>query len=76
MVFVFQVCPEGGGDKNAGCRHWKKLGFCLPGQNYYQYVTKTCPASCELCQGLSETEKFTVLYSCISASLPVLYSTR
>jgi len=44
------LCPEGGGDKNAGCQHWKKLGLCLPGQNYYQYVTKTCPASCELCQ--------------------------
>ena len=61
--FVFQVCPEGGGDKSAGCEQWKKSGFCSPTNMYYQFMTEMCPASCELCQGLSEKETLTVLYS-------------
>ena len=51
--FVFQVCPEGGGDKSAGCEQWKKSGFCSATNKYYQFMTQMCPASCELCQGLS-----------------------
>ncbi|KAL9981258.1 hypothetical protein ACROYT_G009935 [Oculina patagonica] len=44
------LCPEGGGDKNAGCGYWKKLGYCAPEKNYYKFMTETCPATCGLCQ--------------------------
>ena len=49
----FQVCPEGGGDKEAGCGYWEKLGYCSPEKDYYHFMMKTCPAACGLCQGLS-----------------------
>lgn len=48
----FLVCPEGGGDKEASCDYWKKLQFCKEEQGYYEFMKKTCPASCGICQGV------------------------
>lgn len=42
----------GGGDKNAGCNHWEKQGYCNQGHLYYDFVSTNCPASCGICQGL------------------------
>lgn len=44
------LCPEGGGDKSAGCEQWEKSGFCSPTNMYYQFMTEMCPVSCKLCQ--------------------------
>ncbi|KAJ7382008.1 hypothetical protein OS493_037710 [Desmophyllum pertusum] len=44
------VCPEGGGDKNAGCGYWRKLGYCSRDKGYYEFMETTCPATCGLCQ--------------------------
>ena len=52
LLFSFQVCPEGGGDQNAGCGYWKKLGYCAPDQEYASFMAETCQASCGMCEGL------------------------
>lgn len=52
LLLLFKVCPEGGGDKNAGCGYWRKLGYCSPDKGYYEFMETTCPATCGLCQGL------------------------
>lgn len=44
------MCPEGGGDKESSCPYWKKLKFCEPSKGYADFMKKTCPASCEICQ--------------------------
>ncbi|XP_022787668.1 ectin-like isoform X1 [Stylophora pistillata] len=44
------LCPEGGGDKHAGCEQWKKQGYCTPGHLYFDFVSTNCPASCGICQ--------------------------
>lgn len=44
------LCPMGGGDKNAGCNHWEKQGYCNQGNLYYDFVSTNCPASCGICQ--------------------------
>ncbi|CAH3167101.1 unnamed protein product [Pocillopora meandrina] len=44
------LCPMGGGDKNAGCNHWEKQGYCNQGHLYYDFVSTNCPASCGICQ--------------------------
>lgn len=44
------LCPEGGGDQNAGCGYWKKLGYCAPDQAYASFMADTCQASCGLCE--------------------------
>lgn len=58
------VCPEGGGDKESSCPYWKKLKFCEPSKGYADFMKKTCPASCEICQGSS----FSLSYFLLSLS--------
>lgn len=44
------LCPKGGGDTNAACGYWKKLGFCGSDNGYADFMAKTCQASCGLCE--------------------------
>jgi len=46
------VCPEGGGDKYAGCGYWKRLGYCLEKNGYRDQMEKNCPATCNFCKDL------------------------
>ncbi|XP_031559463.1 ectin-like [Actinia tenebrosa] len=44
------LCPEGGGDKDAGCPYWKTLGFCNPGKGYLDFMEETCQVTCGFCE--------------------------